>query len=40
MVEIMGAIQGTPLSVLFDSGATDSFISPSLVAKCKLETVK
>ena len=25
---------------MFDSGATDSFISPSLVAKCKLEAAK
>ena len=25
---------------MFDSSATDSFISPSLVAKCKLEVVK
>ena len=40
VVETSGAIQGIPLSVLFDSGATDSFISPSLVAKCKLEVVK
>ena len=40
VVETTGAIQGIPLSVLFDSGATDSFISPSLVAKCKLEAVK
>ena len=25
---------------MFDLGATDSFISPSLVAKCKMEAVK
>ena len=40
MVEAMGTIQGTPLSMLFDLGATDSSISPSLVIKCKLEAVK
>ena len=40
VVETTRDIQGTPLSILFDLGATDSFISPSLVAKCKLEAVK
>ena len=40
MVETIRAIQGISLFVLFDSGSIDSFISPSLVAKCKLEVVK
>ena len=40
VVETSRNIQGTPLSVLFDSGATDSFISPMLVTKCKLEAIK
>lgn len=40
VVETTGAIRGTPLSVLFDSGATDFFISPSVVSKCKLVAVK
>ena len=40
VVETTGAIRGTPLAVLFDSCTIDSFISPSLVAKCKLEAVK
>ncbi|WP_424677703.1 retropepsin-like aspartic protease [Enterobacter hormaechei] len=33
-------MRGISLSVLFDSGATDSFISPSIVSKCKLVAVK
>ncbi len=40
MVETTGAIRGTPPSILFDSGATDSFISPSIVDKCALVAVK
>ena len=40
MVKTKRAIQCSPLSILFDLVATISFISPSLVAKCKLEAVK
>ena len=40
MVETVGAIKGTSLSISFDSGAIDSFISPSIVGKCSLEAVK
>ena len=40
MVETTGAIRGISISVLFDLGATDSFISPSIVFKCKLDAVK
>ena len=40
MVETTGAIRGTSLSILFDSGATDSFIAPSVVGKCSLKAVK
>ena len=40
MVETIGAIKGTSLSILFDSSATYSFISPSIVGKCSLEVVK
>ena len=40
MVETTGSILGTPLSILFNLGATNTFISPSIVSKCKLEVVK
>ena len=40
VVETMRSIKGRPHSMLFDSGAIDSFISPSLVTKCKLKAVK
>ena len=40
MVDTTGAIRGTPLSVLFELGAIDSFISPYLVVDCQLKVVK
>ena len=40
MVETIGSIRGISLSVLFDSGAIDSFISLSIVSKCKLDAMK
>ena len=40
MVETTGAIRGTSLSILFDLGATYSFIAPSVVGKCSLKAVK
>ena len=40
MIETTGNIQDTSLFVLFDLGAIDSFSSPVLVTKCKMEAVK
>ena len=40
VVETTGAIRGTSLSILFDSGAIDSFIAPFVVGKCSLKVVK
>ena len=39
VIETTGAIKGTSLSILFDSSANNSFISPSIVGKCSLEVV-
>ena len=36
VVEATGTLHGISTSVLFDSGASDSFISPSLVQRCGL----
>ena len=39
VIESAGIIQGSLVSVLFDSGATDSFISPFCVERCGLVAV-
>ena len=36
MVEVEGKINQIPISILIDPGASVSYISPSLVEKCKL----
>ncbi|KAH9297899.1 hypothetical protein KI387_029581, partial [Taxus chinensis] len=36
VIETIGTIRGISVSVLFDSGASDSFISPSVVDQCGL----
>ena len=36
VIEAVGIIQGSRVTVLFDSGATDSFVSPFFVERCKL----
>lgn len=40
VIETSGTIRGTSISVLFNSRATDSFISPFLVERCGLVVVK
>lgn len=40
IIEAKGTFQGTTISILFDSGATDSFISANLVKKCKIPVRK
>ena len=39
VIESAGIIQGNMVTVLFDSGATDSFISPFVVERCGLVAV-
>ena len=36
MVEVKGNINQIPISILIDLGASLSYISPSLVEKCKI----
>ena len=36
VIEATGMIRGCKVSILFDSGATDSFISPFIVERCRL----
>ena len=36
VIEAAGIIQGSMVTVLFDSGATNSFISPFVVERCGL----
>ena len=36
VIESSGIIKGNNVSILFDSGATDSFISPLVVERCGL----
>ena len=40
IVEAIGTLYGTSSIVLIDSGALDSFISPSLVQLCGLVTTR
>ena len=40
MVEAEGKINQIPISVLFDLGASLSYISPNLVEKCRLPVEK
>ena len=40
MVEVEGKINQIPISILIDPGASLSYISPSLVEKCKLSVEK
>ena len=40
MVEVQGMIQNFFVSILIDPGASLSFISPSIVEKCKLSLQK
>jgi hypothetical protein len=39
VIETSGLLKGKTISILFDSGATDSFISSSLIEKCGLAVV-
>ena len=40
MVEVQGMIQNFSVSILIDPGASLSYISPSIVEKCKLTLKK
>ena len=40
MVEVQGMIQNFSISILIDSGDSLSYISPSIVEKCKLPLKK
>lgn len=40
VIETTREIGGISFSILFDSGASDSFISPSLVERCGLAVAK
>ncbi|KAH9296682.1 hypothetical protein KI387_044262 [Taxus chinensis] len=40
VIETSGSIGGIPTSILFDSGSSDSIITPSLVERCKLVAVR
>ena len=40
VIKATGIIQGHMVIVLFDFGATDSFISPSVVEHCRLVAVR
>ena len=40
MVEVEGKINQIPISILIDTGANLSYISPNLVEKCKLSIEK
>jgi len=40
MVEVQGKINQIPISILIYLGASLSYISPSLVEKCKLSVEK
>ena len=39
VIECAGIIQGSMVTMLFDSGATESFISPFCVERCRLVAV-
>ena len=40
MVEIVGNVSNTSISILIDLGACQSYVSPKVVEICKLEKVK
>lgn len=40
IIEVAGMIRGSSVSILFDSGATDSFISPLVVEHCELVAIR
>ena len=40
MMEVEGKLNQTPISILIDPGAIMSYVSPSLVEKCKLPVEK
>ena len=40
MVEVEGMINQTPVTILFDPGASLSYIAPQIVEKCKLSVDK
>lgn len=40
VIEVAGMIRGNSVSILFDSGATDSFISPLVVERCGLVAIR
>ena len=40
MVEVQGMIQNQSVSILIDPGASLSYVSPSIVEKCKLSLKK
>ena len=40
VIEAIGTIQGSMVTILFDSRATDSFISPFFVERCGLVAVR
>ena len=36
MIEVAGKIANKTITILFDSGASNSYISPNIVEKCHL----
>lgn len=40
MIETTGVLCGIPISILFDFGASYSFISSSIVEQCRLMSAK
>lgn len=40
VIEASGMLHGIPISILFDSDASDSFISSSIVERCGLTSAK
>ena len=40
VVKTLGKLHGVSVSILFDSGATNSFISPTIVDRCGIVAVK
>ena len=40
MVEILGKVSNTSISILIDLGDFQSYVSPNIVETCKLEKVK
>lgn len=40
VIEAIGSIQGSTVTILFNSRATDSFISPFVVERCRLVAIR